>query len=626
MSSGAEKRRTTDLTSSETDCILCNGAPSIWQTKGVMARKSRKQNRRLKARTRLAKPIRWPRKVRWLVPVLLAVFILGGLLLRASDLRADPPPDLSWSFAPYTDEGLNTYSARNFVLYGAWKVDDFFPFVVYPLVNFLVAVVFKLFGLGFVQVKIISLLAGIASIWVIYLLVKDESSQLAGIIAALLTATCYPLVMYTRLGLVESVQILFLLLAGLFFSRGLKRSGLMVLSGLFAAGTVLLVKISAVFVVPVMAAVFVWQFIETRKDRDALALLRQGLGFWFAGVGAALLVWFLAVFLPYRGDYIQYVLRHSLESPAGHPESLSAYLLNIFTVGAKSRLIPRLPFVALFGFLFLPGLGIAHRPGLRYLFAWFVFATLMLGYMNYRPPRYEIILLPPLIVVFAAAVGRLFERGTLVPQIKPAILKSAFYCLWLWPLMLQLTFYSGGFWGALHPDSEAGLLAATFGISLAMVVLGHLVLGVIRREMVLKSVAARTVVAGILLLLVLRFDLAQYFGWFNNRTHYMVEYSQDLDRILPDGAVLAGSWAPTLLMESDKRALCVTDWTNTHNPIGKYGVTHLVSPENGFDRKLFERLYPDIMERSRVFRRYNVRGLTLTVHELSRGVNSQEEN
>ncbi len=57
-------------------------------------------------------------KAKWLVPVALVLVVLLGLWLRASDLGADPPPDLSWSFAPYTDEGLNTYSARNLVLYG----------------------------------------------------------------------------------------------------------------------------------------------------------------------------------------------------------------------------------------------------------------------------------------------------------------------------------------------------------------------------------------------------------------------------------------------------------------------------------------------------------------------------
>ncbi len=590
-------------------------------------RSSRKQPR-TEMKARPAKMFCLPQRAKWLVPALIICFILVGLFLRGSDLGADPPQTLSWSFAPHTDGWLNSYSARSLVLYGAWKTDDFFPFVIYPLFNVLVALVFRLLGFGLVQMKLISLLAGVAVIWVVYLLVKREAGRIAGLVAALATAVCFPLVMYDRLGLVEPVQVLFLLLAGFFFSRGIEKPWLMVLSGFFAAGTLLLVKISALFVAPVMVVMFAWQFFASRKDPEAISRLGRGLGLWFAGVGVALVVWFLVVFLPHRNDYIQYVLRHSLESPYGHPETLLDYLLSIFAIGETAMWISRLPFVALLGFLFLPGFGIGRRPGLRYLFIWFVFAVLMLGYMNYRPPRYEIILILPLIAAFGAALGRLVEKGTLLPEVKPGLLKSVLFSIWLWPLVLQLAFYSGGFWGALQADTAAGLLGLTFGISLGLVVIGHVVLRLVRQEVVARSIAVRAVLAVVLLVLVLRFDLAQYFDWFGNRTHYLVEYSQDLDRILPDDAVLAGGWAPVLLTNPRKRALCITDWANSTDPVARYGVTHLVAPAQGPEFMMFITLYPDLMWRARLIRRYVVRKISISgerkdyildVHELGVG-------
>jgi 4-amino-4-deoxy-L-arabinose transferase-like glycosyltransferase len=549
------------------------------------------------------------------LPLILLV-MLGALALRASDLRADPPPDLSWSFGPYTDEALNTYSARNMVLYGHWRVDDLFPLVVYPLVNYLTVLVFKLLGMGFIQVKLLSLLAGVASVLVIYLLVKEDAGPLAGLLAGLALATSFPLTMYSRLGLVESVQILFLLLTGLCYVRGLKRPRQMVLAGLLGASTILLVKVSAAFIAPALAAAVAWELFTARRDRAAARVLLRGIGWGLAGIGIALCIWLVIVFLPHRADYFQYVLRHSLESPAGHPEGPVAYLLNTFTVGVKSRLIPRLSWVALLGFLTLPMLAIGRRPALRYLGMWFVLALLMLGYMNYRPDRYELVLLPALIAGFAVTLARLIETGTLVPRLNPTLPKAGLYALWLWILATQLTYYTNGFWGALRPRDEAGLLAAALVIAAAAGLLGYAVARVARNGLSIRMPAARVAVALAFLLLAVRLDLAQYSRWFTTRTHVMVESGTDLDRALPADAVLTGNWAPALLIGSKRRAVPMTDWANSDDPVGRFGATHLVSVENGFDFKLFNRLYPDLLAQARVFRRYEVRGIPLLVYEL----------
>jgi len=547
---------------------------------------------------------------------LILLLVLGALALRASDLRADPPPDLSWSTGPYTDEALNTYSARNMVLYGHWRTDDFFPLVVYPLFNYLTLLVFKLLGVGFVQVKLLSLLAGAASVFVIYLLVKEDAGPLAGLLAGLALATCFPLVMYSRLGLVESVQILFLLLTGLFYVRGLRRPWQMGLAGLLGASTVLLVKVSAAFVAPALAAAIVWQLLAARRDRAAVQVLLRGIYWGLGGIGVAAAIWLVAVFLPHRADYFQYVLRHSLESPAGHPQGLVAYLLNTFTVGYRSHLLARLSWVALLGFVTLPVLAAGRRPAFRYLGLWFVLALLMLGYMNYRPDRYELVLLPALIAGFAAALARLIETGTILPPLRPTALKAVLYAVWLWALVTQLALHTNGFWGTFTPRSESGLLVATLVITAAAGALVYAIVRFARDGISVRSIAARATVALVVLLLALVLDFAQYSRWFGARTHVMVESEADLDRSLPSGAVLVGNWAPAMLLASGRRAVPLTDWANADDPIGRFGATHLVTAENGFDFQLFSRLYPGLLERASVFRRYEVRGIQLLVYEL----------
>jgi 4-amino-4-deoxy-L-arabinose transferase-like glycosyltransferase len=543
----------------------------------------------------------------------------GALALRASDLKADPHLDqnqTTWSYGSYTDEALDAYSARNMVLYGRWKVDDLFPLVVYPLVNYLMVLIFKLFGMGFVQVKLLSLLASVASVLVIYLLVKEDAGHLAGLLAGLAFATSFPLTMYGRLGLVEPVQILFLLLTGLCYVRGLRCPPLMGLAGILGASAILLVKASAAFIAPALVAAVAWELFSTREDRATVRIMRQGIGWGLAGVAASLVIWLVIVFLPHRADYFQYVLRHSLDSPAGHPSGVVGYLLNTFTVGFWTGLVPSLPWVAVIGFVTLPVLAVGRRPALRFLGLCFALAMLMLGYMNYRPDRYELILLPTLIAAFAIALARIIEAGVLLPRLRPTLIKAGLYALWLWVMTTQLAGYTGGFWGALRTRSNLVVLVLTFAVAAAIGVLAYFVTRAVRNGITIRPAVIRTAIAVVLLLLAVRLDLAQYFRWFGTRTHVMLESGADLNDALPADAVVVGNWAPALLIGSRHRVVAMTDWANSDDPMRRFGATHLVSPEGGSELKLFSRLYPDIVRQATVFRVYEVRETPLFVIEL----------
>jgi hypothetical protein len=545
--------------------------------------------------------------------------MVGALALRASDLKADPHLDqkwLSWSYGAYTDEALDTYSARNMVLYGHWRVDDLFPLVVYPLVNYLMVLVFKLFGLGFVQVKLLSLLASIASVLAIYLLVKEDGGHLAGLLAGLMFATSFPLTMYGRLGLVEPIQILFLLLTGLCYVRGLRRPPLMGLAGMLGASAILLVKASTVFIAPALVAAVAWEILSARKDRAAVRVILRGIGWGLAGVAAALVVWLAVVFLPYRADYFQYVLRHSLNSPAGHPVGIVDYLLNTFTVGLWTGLVPSLPWVALIGFVTLPALAVGRRPALRFLGLCFVLALPMLGYMNYRPDRYELILLPTLIAGFSIVLTRIVETDAVLPRVRPSIVKAGLYTFWLWMLATQLWGYTLGFWGALRSQSDSIALALLFGIAAVLGILSYFVARLLRNGISIRSLAIRAGIATVLLALAVRLDLVQYFRWFGTRTHVMVKAGTALDGALSADAVVVGGWAPTLLVGSKHRAVAMTDWANSDDPVGRFGATQMASLVDGPDQKLFSQLYPDMMRQTAVWLVCEIRGTPLLLFDL----------
>ncbi|MEO0085731.1 MAG: glycosyltransferase family 39 protein [candidate division WOR-3 bacterium] len=531
----------------------------------------------------------------WLIIILVTLLGLG---LRASDLRADPPWDISWSFAPFTDESLNTYSARNMVLYGAWKVDDFNPYVVYPLVNMLVAVVFKLLGVGLVQVKLVSVAAGTLSVLLLYLLVRKGSGSLAGLLAGLGLATCFPLVMYSRLGLIESVQILFLTCTGLFWVWGLSRPRLMFWSGLFAAGTVLFVKISALFLAPVMSAMLVWEYVDARQDQTRLRpLLRESLPWFTAGVVVVAAAWLLLVFIPFRHDYFQYLARHSFESPAGHPKTIQSYLFNTFVTGMWSRLFERMTWTALPGFVVLPFLLSGRHPVWRYLFLWFLFAMLQLGYMNYRPPRYETVIIPVIVASFAAILARHVTTGTILPRLKTTVPGALLYSLWLWPLTTQLILYIVDV--QKFPNDAQALRWIGIGLVPALLLsfAGYLLIKLLRREVRIPFTIGRVALTLLMLGLSLQLDMRQFSNWFRSRSHNMYEWARTTDQVLPDSAVVIGTWAPPFMIESRKRAVAISDWANIDDPVRRFRATHIFLGQSHTDEVLAERL-AEVIDRS----------------------------
>ena len=230
---------------------------------------------------------------------IVALALVAGFALRAIDLKADPPPKLSWSSAIYSDEAHNAYSARNWALYGRWTVDDYAPYVVYPWLNLFTGLVFRIAGIGFVQLKIASLLAGLLLIIVMYFLGRSVSRR-AGAIAAVIAGFSFPLVMYSRLGLAEVTQVLLVAATIAFLARAGSSRVAAVLSGACALFSVLFVKVSALFVPVAALLVLVYELVLARRSLGRRAELVSQALYWLLGASVPLAVWLAVIFIPHR--------------------------------------------------------------------------------------------------------------------------------------------------------------------------------------------------------------------------------------------------------------------------------------------------------------------------------------
>jgi 4-amino-4-deoxy-L-arabinose transferase-like glycosyltransferase len=220
--------------------------------------------------------------------LLLAVFVA----LRLAYLDADPPvalPNDVRVYELFTDPPAKSYEARNWALFGTWSTspaDNYqfwrlqAPVWVYALAGF-----YRLFGVGYLQMRVFSTLCSATGLVALLALAGQRLRGLPYLVAgAFLTGNVYHVV-YSRSGLLETLLNTFVILTILFLH--LARSRLLWL--LAAEGALVLgflTKQTGLYLLPVflVAAVLAYRRAAGAPRRERLLPVAQ----------AALLLAFLA--------------------------------------------------------------------------------------------------------------------------------------------------------------------------------------------------------------------------------------------------------------------------------------------------------------------------------------------
>ena len=120
----------------------------------------------------------------------LALVIVLAALLRGVFPYADPPWTTTVGIV-WHDEGAWVHNARNKALFGRWSEDAWNPLYIAPVFTYLEYVSFAMFGVGVWQARLLSELAGIASVVLLACGVRRIAGRDAGLIAGALLATNY---------------------------------------------------------------------------------------------------------------------------------------------------------------------------------------------------------------------------------------------------------------------------------------------------------------------------------------------------------------------------------------------------------------------------------------------------
>ncbi|UCE25478.1 MAG: hypothetical protein JSU74_05380 [Candidatus Zixiibacteriota bacterium] len=571
------------------------------------------------------------RSRRQLAVELAVVLILIGLCfgVRFSNLDADAPTDLSTSTDVYTDPAQYTLFSRLYTQAGDLNPfdDNRFAFFLNSAVTPAAIASFKLFGVSVWSSNLVGLFFSFGALLLFYVFVRRCSGILASVLFLLLIMFNYNQLFYGRVPFLEHVMAFFafLSLVMLVYSNG--RLAAVAAGCSLGAGIFFGKMIGLVFLAPFAALLLYEIFYErkgTRYTRGALFMT----GFLFV-----MLVWVFVSYLPMREQVAAYLSEHAfnLYGPPDGLKSVDGFIWKFMSFGDKSRLVERmqLPVVLTAVFIGMILYRATRRESWRSGFGRFnsghIFIVVMIAAFygalmiwNYRPLRYQLVLIYPICGAAAFVLSRLWQARRSVSPGRPGYLLLGLY----FPMVVVLIYQIFGDYiqttvGDFYYEDYRLVVAAlavavTVGIFVLLRQFGS------RRIPSLRLTGRVTVI--IVTAVVVIEGGIHFNSWWITPAYTARDNGRDLPIVLSKGAVLSGPYATALTLENDLRSVIHMFGVSKADPglFERFPITHLIVDITNEQRARED--YPAIMDSAtevlsyRIGRRkarlYRIAGLT----------------
>lgn len=480
-----------------------------------------------------------------LLAALIAVLVVAATVRFLFPL-ADPPWRTTVGVV-WHDEGAWVHNARNRVLFGAWRLDEWNPMFLAPVFTALEYASFASFGVGTWQARLVSELAGLLAVAAIGAGVAALLSRRAGLMAALMLATNYVYVMYDRAAIMESTMAAMIVASWAAYARAPGRPAIGLLAGPFAL-LAFFTKASAASFVAALGLDALIALVQPRPgSRD-----RRLAWLTIAGLAAAAAVALMVFVVPNWGEVRFYNWQMSVtRKPSYTIRALvdrASWVPIVHDVGTRMWFATVLAAAAAFGIV----ASIRRAaPGARLLVWWLALGVVELVLHDTGNERRFVQLIPAVIALAALTLGR---DG---PLIEPHVARlSRRTILAATPVVLfALYLLAGGLIRlvSLYETRPAVWISA----ATATVLWLALVLTWPRVPRRLAREPWRPALSIVLLMLITMGDIAQYVQWAVGRTYKNYAASVAVGRWVPPGTVVHGKLANGLSLENAIRPIFV---------------------------------------------------------------------
>lgn len=576
--------------------------------------------------------------------VRLAAILLVAVLaitVRFAHVGADPPADVSWSQDLLTDPPEYTSYARSAVALGDWNPlgDERLVFFRKNITGAFAFLVFSIFGPSVTTANLTAVLLNLLAVGFLAWAVGRAFGLIAGLGTAWLLAVNYLFVGYGRQPFLEVASNASLAFAFWAILAGVRRWWWALVGGLIAGAGTFFGKVTALHAAPVflLAAALVGYQATTEPAWRRWA---RPVGYAI-GLGCAGLLWYLFAYRLASAEVIAYLKEQSQTlygSPLGF-DSLKGFVYQWFSFGTDTGVWTRAPILGATGFAGLVWM-CAHygrrggwhdflkhlSPGAVLVVGWLVSGYLAFSPFNYRPVRYQIVLLFPL----AAAAGWFLHRLSAAAEPESERARGGI-SWWVTPLSV-VTLATGVaqliLVGQLGGPRRAdwGTVAVTAVIVALVVVAGWTLLSwrgsSAARHWRTRLRTVGEVLLALLLLVGLVNQGRHFIDWWSRRQYTIAAANADLIRIVGPGAVLTGSWATPLCQREDSPVSLTHFFSleESEDFFSRYPITHVVV-EDKRDGPFFKD-YPDLARSAQRVTEYTIRDLGIVVLRISDAVDN----
>lgn len=495
---------------------------------------------------------------KFLIYILVLLLILNAGL-RIVRLRSDSPalPNNFRNVAPYKDEGAKAHEARNKALFGSFQphpADNYkFWSVQSPVWTYTLLIGFKVLGTSYASLRLLSVLFALITLAAgAVMLFRSGFSSGAIIFTAILGLNFYFLI-FTRLGLMEPMVILWLALCAMMLvetrsdPRFFIPASLFLLAGIFT-------KPSALLFLPVWAGYLAWHLLTMRsaaKDgKKSLALIAISTAIIFIPMAAA---YTSHDFREFTGMSV----RHGFHLTDG--VSLTPLVERILRIG--SSFAPKEIWRSFF--MTLPCASIL--------------GTGWIAYMGYRALKRKQVSGLEWMLLFWFLIGR--ASATATPH---QVMR--FHLLYFFPISMMAAMAADRMWRTKAIGSRKKAI----------------------QTLVIAFVAYELVMTGV-----------PWFKWVLNPRYDLVDASGSLGKILESEEdklriepVVIGEWAGPLSLENDMVCHYVKGTFNMkREQLASFKITHLLESKDRYDHvaERFKKFFPQRYEQRKKVAEFPVR-------------------
>lgn len=358
--------------------------------------------------------------------------------LRLVALDSDAYPRLSWSSGLLTDEGFYIHNARNVVLFGHARTDEFNNYLIMPTLHFVQVAVFSLFGVGAIQARLISVVLSLLTLVLFFAALRRAFGRNVALVGTLFLGLDHVNLLYNRMALMDTPAAFLMVGAFYAFVRAVEKPRTDVSAAVsqtpfwwLACGLLLgLTFVTRGLTAFLLPAPFVLLWLQKQEEptnpAGKAAWVRSFMAL-VGSLGVVLAVYFTLWYLPHRAEmthanhyYVDHQLNpHSLEhlrqnvvhALSGDDRGMSPYLFRHTPV--QFGLV--LAGMAYWGLRGRKRVGSSQtRLSALFLGLWLLAAWALMAVISYSPSRYYVLFYPALAGIAALAFVHLREVGAAI--------------------------------------------------------------------------------------------------------------------------------------------------------------------------------------------------------------------